>query len=137
MQRGDWLVSDYTGWLRAACDVRAIWKWVTLPAAEGAVGGPTGVEKVYLDLAPERSEVVDSAVRLSCDFEDGMLLSAVLCSNCMVVCCRERLRFESCLSLSLSKARWFETARGELATNVHLHKEFREWLHVQIKMRYR
>ena len=43
---------------------------MTLPAAEGAVGGPTGVEKVYLSIAPERSEVVDSAVRLSCDLED-------------------------------------------------------------------
>ena len=43
---------------------------MTLPAAEGAVGGPTGVEKEYLNLAPERSEVVDSAVRLSCDLED-------------------------------------------------------------------
>ena len=66
-----------------------------------------------------------------------MLLSAVLCSNCIVACCRERLRFESCLLLSLLRARWFETARSELATNVHLHKEFSGWLHVEIKMRYK
>ena len=108
---------------------------MTLPAAEGAVGGPTGVEKVYLSIAPERSEVVDSAVRLSCDLEDWVLLSAVFCSNCIVACCREPLRFESCLLLSLSKARWVEAVRGELATDVRLHKEFSGWLHVEIKMR--
>ena len=66
-----------------------------------------------------------------------MLLSAVFCSNCIVACCREQLRFESCLVMSLSKAGWVETARGELVTNVHLHKEFSGWLHVEIKMRYR
>ena len=111
---------------------------MTLPAAEGAVGGPTGVEKVYLSLAPERPEVVDSAVRLSCDLEDWvLLLSAVFCSNCIVACCREQLRVESCLLLSLSKAGWVETARGESATDVHLHKEFSGWLHVEIKTRTR
>ena len=65
-----------------------------------------------------------------------MLLSAVFCSNCIVACCREQLRVESCLLLSLSKAKWFEAVRGELATNVHLHKECSGWLHVEIKMSY-
>lgn len=56
---------------------------------------------MYLSIAPERSDVVDSAVRLSCDLEDWVLLSAVFCSYCIVACCREQLRFESCLVMSL------------------------------------